>query len=75
MVNIASNEMVGAAKASNVGGAYQITVGAAMNITVGLSHSEQTDLKRSVIAGSNINVSCGAASIMLEKNGNIALQG
>lgn len=62
-------------KALTVGAAYQITVGGAMNTTVDGISAEQVGLSKNVSVGDKIEITCGKASIVLEKSGKIAITG
>ena len=75
MVALASAETIGGAKALTVGGAYAVTVGGMMTTNVALVQSENVGHSKSVSVGDKIEIVCGAASIMLEKSGRIALTG
>jgi type VI secretion system secreted protein VgrG len=74
-VALASAETVGAAKALTVGGAYAITVGAMMTTNVALVQNESVGLTKTVTVGDKVELICGAASIILEKSGKIAITG
>lgn len=74
-IGATSNEMVGALKTASVGAAYAITVGGAMNIAVGLASAEEVGLIKKIVAGSSIELICGAASIKLESGGKITIKG
>lgn len=46
-----------------------------MNTTVALVSAEQVGTTKSVTAGTKISITCGAASIVLESSGKIAITG
>jgi type VI secretion system secreted protein VgrG len=82
-VALASAETVGLAKALTVGGAYAITVGGLMTTnvalmqtqSVGMSQTETIGMTKTVTVGDRLELICGKASIVLEKDGKIAIKG
>jgi type VI secretion system secreted protein VgrG len=70
-VALASAETVGATKALTVAGAYQISVGVAMNTSVTGLQTEQIGLTKTVTVGEKIELVCGKAKVVLEKEGTI----
>jgi type VI secretion system secreted protein VgrG len=70
-VAAAAAETVGAAKALTVGGAYQVTVGPMMNTTVMGMQSEQVGFVKTVNVGERIELVCGRARVVLEREGKI----
>ena len=82
-VALASAETVGLTKALTVGGAYAITVGGLMTTnvalmqtqSVGLSQTETIGMTKTVTVGEKLELVCGKASIVLEKDGKITIAG
>jgi type VI secretion system secreted protein VgrG len=82
-VGAVSSESVGAAKSLSVGAAYSINVGAAMSTSVGANQSTSVSGNQSsnvggdktVVVGKKVVVTCGEASITLEKSGKITVSG
>ncbi len=70
-----SSETVGKNKNLNVGETYAITTGSHLTETVGGSSSETISKIKSINAGDEIAIVCGAAKLVLKKDGSILLEG
>jgi type VI secretion system secreted protein VgrG len=66
---------VGADESTDVGGSQSINVGGDRNIGVGGNQVTNVGAAKAVIAGKEVSIQCGDASILIEKNGNITVSG
>lgn len=74
-VNIGASQTVGMFKMSNVGIGYSLNVGAGMMTVVGVEQITKVGKTMLVSAGEHLELVCGAAKIVLRKDGGIFLQG
>lgn len=82
-IALASAETVGLAKALTIGAAYVETVAGAKNSAVGLASAEEVGLSKTTVvgktytinAGDRLELRVGKAVIVMESNGNIAING
>ncbi|WP_437643831.1 hypothetical protein [Sorangium sp. So ce362] len=54
---------------------YTLTVGKDMTVTIGKSAKEEVKEKKTMIIGEKLAIQCGDATITIEKNGNVTVQG
>jgi type VI secretion system secreted protein VgrG len=73
-VTLASKEDIGQGKSLSVGEFYKVTA-KAMSTTVTEAYLETTGTLRTINAGTAIELSCGAAKIVLETGGKITISG
>jgi type VI secretion system secreted protein VgrG len=74
-VNAASSESVAKNKETKVGENYAIEVSKDMSVTVTKNVQEEAKEERTIIVGKKLSLQCGDATITVEKNGNITVQG
>jgi len=74
-VNAISDESVAKNKSTTVGENYVIEVSKDMSVMVAKNLKEETKEERTIIVGKKLSVQCGDATITIEKNGNITVQG
>lgn len=66
---------VGVAQTIQVGAAQTVTIGGAQTVAVGASQTEVVGFIKTVTAGQKIEITCGAAKLMLEKSGKVTIKG
>lgn len=71
----ASTENVNADKTMNLSGNYATTVAEGMTLNVGKDFKEEVADNRTMISGKKFSIQCGSASVSIEKNGNITIEG
>lgn len=70
-----SSESIGKNKSSSAGGTYALSVGKDMNVEVGKNAKEEVKDDKTLIVGKKLKIQVGDATIQIEKNGNITVQG
>ncbi|AUX34392.1 MULTISPECIES: type VI secretion system Vgr family protein [Sorangium] len=70
-----SSESVAKGKSTSVDEGYTLTVGKDMTVTIGKSAKEDVKEKKTMIIGEKLAIQCGDATITIEKNGNVTVQG
>ncbi|XXT15187.1 type VI secretion system tip protein TssI/VgrG [Sorangium sp. So ce429] len=70
-----SSESVAKGKSTKVDEGYTVTVGKDMTVTIGKSAKEEVKEKKTMIIGEKLAIQCGDATITIEKNGNVTVQG
>ncbi|WP_437498731.1 type VI secretion system Vgr family protein [Sorangium sp. So ce1099] len=70
-----SSESVAKGKSTSVDEGYTLTVGKDMTVTIGKSAKEEVKEKKTMIIGEKLAIQCGDATITIEKNGNVTVQG
>ncbi|MGK3992639.1 type VI secretion system Vgr family protein [Sorangium sp. So ce1024] len=71
----ASSESVAKGKSTSVDEGYTLTVAKDMTVTIGKSAKEEVKEKKTMIIGEKLAIQCGDATITIEKNGNVTVQG
>ncbi|WP_437669530.1 type VI secretion system Vgr family protein [Sorangium sp. So ce131] len=71
----ASSENVAKGKSTSVDEGYKLTVGKDMTVTIGKNVKEEVKEKKTMIIGEKLAIQCGDATITVEKNGNVTVQG
>ncbi|WP_437661589.1 type VI secretion system Vgr family protein [Sorangium sp. So ce1182] len=71
----ASSESVTKGKSTSVDEGYTLTVGKDMTVTIGKNVKEEVKEKKTMIIGEKLAIQCGDATITIEKNGNVTVQG
>ena len=74
-VLMASNEIVGAAKATTVAGGYQISVGGIKNESVALGSWEEIGNNKVTVVGEKYELVCGKSKLIMDRDGKIRLEG
>ena len=74
-VSGASSETVSKSKSSSVTEDYTLTVDKNMTVTVTKDSKEEVQKKKTMIIGDKLSIQCGDATVVIEKNGNITVQG
>ncbi|WP_415919681.1 type VI secretion system Vgr family protein [Tateyamaria sp. SN6-1] len=74
-VMVSSTEVVGAAKSTTVGGGYQVTVGGVKNESVAVGSWEEVGQSKVVVVGHKFEVVCGKSKLVMDRDGNISLEG
>ncbi|WP_415838592.1 type VI secretion system tip protein TssI/VgrG, partial [Rahnella bruchi] len=74
-VGVSQSSEIGVLKTLNVGQTYSIDVGKKMKLSVGEIKSEMAGKTSLYSAGDHLELSCGAAKIVLTKDGSIFLSG
>ncbi|WP_437585664.1 type VI secretion system Vgr family protein [Sorangium sp. So ce1000] len=70
-----SSESVSKGKSTSVDEGYTVTVGKDMTVTIGKSAKEEVKEKKTMIIGEKLSIQCGDATVTIEKNGNVTVQG
>jgi type VI secretion system secreted protein VgrG len=70
-----SGESVGKARTLSVGTDYSIDVSGNMSTTVGSNQSEKVELEKTLEVGSKLTIKVGDATVTIEKNGDVTVQG
>ncbi|WP_437806619.1 type VI secretion system Vgr family protein [Sorangium sp. So ce1078] len=70
-----SSESVSKGKSTKVDEGYTLTVGKDMTVTIAKSAKEEVKEKKTMIIGEKLAIQCGDATITIEKNGNVTVQG
>lgn len=74
-VGASSSESVGKSKSVQVDENYSFSVVKNSEVKIGKDAKEEVHEKKTLIVGKKLTVQCGDAQVMIEKNGNITVQG
>jgi type VI secretion system secreted protein VgrG len=70
-----SSETVAKGKMVTVEEDYDLTVNKSLSITITKDSREEVQEKKTLVVGEKLSIQCGDATIVIEKNGNITVQG
>lgn len=74
-IGAASSESVTKGKSEQIGETYTLSVGKNLEVLVEKDSKEEVHEKKTLIVGKKIGIQCGDATITIEKNGNVTIQG
>jgi type VI secretion system secreted protein VgrG len=74
-IGAGSSESVAKGKSEQIGQTYTLSVGKNFEVKVEKDAKEEVHEKKTLIVGKKLAIQCGDATITIEKNGNITVQG